>query len=159
MKKLTTALMALMVLAASPARAEENWKGKPESANYTVGALAGMNISAGNVGFGLMGTGARKILENGFVPDINNPAWIELEIGPIFGAPFNLFYSTHLRWDFGLNDQWTFYALGGLAGFTGVQFELFPRFAAGAMMTLSQGIKVRAELGHEFIGAGVQFYL
>jgi len=59
-----------------------------------------------------------------------------------------------------LNEEWTFYALGGLSGyslpsFLGGHFTIHPRFGGGAIYQLKIPMSIRMEISHEFMGAGV----
>lgn len=147
------------VAMAAPATAE-NWKGKLDPQKYQLGALAGLGIVNSDVGFSLLGTVARKILDEGFVPDISDTAWIEIAVGPIFMEGDTVFfYSTHLRWDFMKDEQWTFYSLVGLSGQirdtpVGNDFMMFPRVAAGALLKINPTVALRGELSHELVNIG-----
>lgn len=145
------------------ARADEDWKGKPENSEISLGALTGAAVVDSHVGLGLLGTASKKILHDGFVPNVTNSVSIEAELGPMFYAGNTIFwYSAHLRWDFQKNTDWIIYALGGLGGNVtpdslGGHFELYPRFGLGAILLLAGPLGLRAEVSHEFIGAGVIF--
>lgn len=143
----------------------EDWKGPIEEPEVRVGVLMGLGILDSSGGATLLGTISRKIVTKGFAPEINNCVSIEGEAGPISvlgnGA---LAYSAHLRWDFQKNDEWTFYALGGVGGnITGAglgnRFLLFPRFGVGAFWTLNEKFALRGELSHELTAIGVSFNL
>lgn len=145
----------------------EDWKGSPEGNRFEVGALTGMGVIDSKAGWAVLATGAVNILEKGFIPDINDTAFIEVQAGPLFrfsgSTPFQ--YSTHLRWDFRRNRTWSFYALAGLGGHVagdglgGTRFLIFPRVGVGAMMDIGQVFNVRAELSHELIALGVSLPL
>ena len=145
----------------------EDWKGKPTTTEGSLGGMAGLGVVDGSAGFSLLGTAAKKIVEGGFVKDINNSVWIEVEIGPMWVATTTVAtYSLHLRWDFQKDRTWTIYALGGLAGVIpakslGNSWELFPRFGVGGLLNLNDdgNLALRLELSHEFIGAGLVFAL
>lgn len=140
---------------------EEDWKGKPDPQEFTVGVLTGMGIVDSKAGLSVLGTVSRKVVEPGFAPDINNGVSIELAAGPLFASgETTLFYSTHLRWDFRKTAEWGLYALGGLAGYTansqiGNPFEFFPRFGIGTFWRLQDTFWLRAEVSHEFTGVGL----
>jgi hypothetical protein len=141
----------------------EDWKGKPESAEWTVSALTGLGIVNATPGFAIMGAAAKKIVDHGFVPDINNSVWIETELGPVIAKGSAAFqFSGHLRWDFVQNQDWTFYALGGLGGSStgeklGDKFEFYPRFGAGALWKIFADFDIRGEVSHELVVVGAQF--
>ena len=148
---------------ASSSSSSEDWKSAPSSRDITFGFLGGTGLIEPKYGLSVIGDVAKKILNQGFIPGIDNQVFIELEAGPIFvqgHAP--LFWSSHLRWDFTQDENWSFYALGGLAGqITGIELGdralIFPRFGAGVFYHLQQNMSIRAELSHELIGAGLSF--
>src|SRR5207244_3632515 len=63
---------------------EEDWKGTPETNRFEVGVLSGLGVVDSSAGFALLPTAAAKILDHGFIGDINNTAFIETEMGPLF---------------------------------------------------------------------------
>ncbi|MDR3606890.1 MAG: hypothetical protein P4M08_05850 [Oligoflexia bacterium] len=144
----------------------EDWKGSANPSDFNFSALGGIGvIDDYHAGFSLIGAVAKKILDRGFVPDINNQVFIEGEIGPVFVAGNTAwFYSVHGRWDFTLNPDWTFYALGGVGGSAqgsglGSHTVFFPRIGAGAMMSINEQVALRFELSHELIVVGGVFRL
>jgi hypothetical protein len=152
------------------ARADEDFKGQPNPQQFTVGAAAGLGIVDGNGGFALIGSAAKKIIDRGFAPDINNQVFVELELGTaVRSGPDSFVYGAHLRWDFEKDAEWTFFAIGGLggnvtdqAGTIGEHWELFPRFGAGAFWRpawLPPNLSVRGELSHELTVVGVSLAL
>jgi hypothetical protein len=147
----------------SQAWSTEDWKGEADPAEFNAGVLTGLGVVNSQAGFALMATGAKRILKQGFVPDINNSVWIETELGPVFVSGGTAFaYSAHLRWDFVKDQNWTLYAVGGLGGLVtgsdlGDHFELFPRFGVGAMAKLTDLISLRGEVSHELTAVGVSF--
>lgn len=140
-----------------------DWKGNPDNTEFGLGVLTGAGILDNHVGWALLGTASKKIVHRGFVPDINDSVSIEIEMGPLLISGSAAFqYSGHLRWDFEKDTWWTLYALGGLGGAVtgaslGDRFELYPRFALGAMWKIGQNFSMRGELSHEFIGVGIVF--
>ncbi|MCM2278804.1 MAG: hypothetical protein NDJ89_12080 [Oligoflexia bacterium] len=151
--------------AIEPAASGEDWKGAPEEARFGAGLLTGLGLVDATAGFGVLIAGSHNVMPEGFIPDINDAGWAELVLGPTFLSGSNaFFYSTHLRWDFVRNADWSFYSLGGIAGYItdsalGNSFEIFPRLAAGAFWKLSQSVHLRGEISHEVIGLGVNFPL
>lgn len=154
-------LLAFALPALSLGAAAENWKGKPYDNMFDVGGMAGLGILDGRAGFDIRGNAAVKIMNRGFVPDINNQLFIEAQPGVLFVYSSSAFvYSLHLRWDFTFNDDWTFYALGGVGGaFTGTDLgsrsEVYPRFGIGARWNVYANFGFRFELSHEFTGIGI----
>lgn len=154
--------------AAPTAGAVEDWKGTSPTNEFTLGAHTGLAIINDQAGFAVLASAAKKIMNRGFVPDINDQLFVELQIGPVFvQSTTALFCGMHLRWDFYKDDDWSFFALGGLgitqtsSGFPtgGSQSQVYPRFGVGAVWSFADIVAVRLELSHEFIGAGLQFSL
>jgi opacity protein-like surface antigen len=145
----------------------EDWKWPLAEHEWTAAVLPGVGIINNSAGFTLQGAIAKKIMHQGFAPDMNNQVFVEVQAGPYTtGGGSALLFSTHLRWDFTLNGDWTFYALGGLGGNAtserlGNQFQLLPRFGVGGVLDIERQthapIGIRGELSRELIGIGVQF--
>lgn len=163
-------LLVLLALAASAGRADdgtphEMWKGPSRPSQFDVGALAGASIMNGSAGFGLMGTGAIKIVDRGFANDLSDQVFVEAEMGPTFISNSTVFtYSIHLRWDFNKDDDLAFYALGGVGGsFAGAalanQVQVYPRFGVGLLWRFADRLALRAEISHELLAAGISFEL
>ncbi|MEZ4751290.1 MAG: hypothetical protein R3B54_11930 [Bdellovibrionota bacterium] len=151
---LLVATFALSLMA-QPLRAEEEWKGKPLPTNMSFAAMAGAGVIGGTVGFGLTGAIAFKIAHEGFIPDINDQVFLEFQGGPLFLSPSAAAtYGLFLRWDFHKNEDFSLYSLGGFGG-TINPTRVYPRVALGLIYRLSGDFALRAELSHEFIGAGL----
>lgn len=154
--------LAFAFLLSIPSFAAEDWKGTADTSSLDVGALAGLSNVQGAHGFGLLGTVAKRIGPEGFLDDVNDVVSIELALGPHFRAAANCgVYALQLRWDFQKDDQWLIYAAGGLHGNFSASaylhsFDIYPRFAAGAMFSPQKEsvIRFRAEVSHEMIGVG-----
>ncbi|MGZ3699646.1 MAG: hypothetical protein ACXWP5_15985 [Bdellovibrionota bacterium] len=165
MKNRSALLFAALLLWAVPSFAapSEDFKGKSEDLHFTVGGTAGLGIIDGSAAFTILGQAAAKIVERGFVPDIHDSVWIEVGVGPTFLTGLSaLSFQTQLRWDFSMNEQWTFFALGGLGGFATLgqpvtRVELVPRFGVGAMLKFQRNFALRAELAHDLVGLGFMF--
>jgi hypothetical protein len=145
--------------------AAEDWKGAPYKNELDISAEGGLGILDGTAGFEMRGSIAKKILDRGFLSDINDQLYIEAQPGILLVAGSSAFtYSVHLRWDFHKNEEWTLFALGGFGGdITGAtlgdRFEFFPRFGIGARWDAFERISFRAELSHEFSGVGIMFLI
>lgn len=167
MKKIKLCASSVVALAflwvqLNPAAAED-WKGKPDRSEFNFGVLTGLGVIDSSGGFALLGTAAQKIIQQGLIPDLNDSVWIELGMGPIFVSGTSAFtYAAHLRWNFEKDPEWTFFALGGVAGnitgaSLGSRFLLFPRVGVGALWKMMDLFSWRAELSHELIAVGVVF--
>ena len=145
--------------------AGEPWKGKSEVSPVELGLMAGAAIYGNDLNWSSLATMAYLIKDQGFLDDIDDRVWIEMELGPTFFSTGNstqtgLQYSTHLRWDFTYNEFWTVYALGGLSGFglpesKDSSFTIHPRFGAGVQYQTKAALAFRGEVSAEFIGLGV----
>src|SRR4051794_7163958 len=98
-----TALSALVLNLVSPVHAavtpEDEFKGKPSPAQLTFSGMAGLGILDSTAGFQVLGSAATKLVNRGFIPDINNQVFLEFQFGPLFVASSTAwFYSAHLRW-------------------------------------------------------------
>ncbi len=162
LKSLLVATASFLLLAPSSALRAEDWKGTPETSSLDAGALAGLSNVQGGYGFGLMGTVAKKIVPQGFVPDLNNSVSLEFGFGPHFRSGENAgLYALHLRWDLQKDEHWLLYAVGGVHGNFSAHayahtFHIYPRFAAGVMLSpkLDSIVRFRAEVSHELIAVG-----
>lgn len=143
----------------------EYWKGStsPEMVNFTL--MTGNGTAGYPNAFTLMSMVAVKMMDRGFLDEINNQVFIEGEIGPHFvtSSP-NWLVGARIRWDFEMNLLWRFYAAGG-AGFvipnsdTKAPFPFYPRIALGTFIQFNAYWKLRAEVSHEFTGVGLTFAL
>ena len=150
-----------VVLSGSVALAADDYKGTPSTTEMTASFMGGFGLVDTSGGFALTGALAKKILDRGFVSDLNDPIFIEVEFGPMFTSGITAWmYSAHLRWDFVKDPAWTFFAIGGMGANTisvnsNTRFALYPRFGVGAFYTLPVGLILRAEVSHEQVVAGV----
>ena len=148
-----------------PVNSVENWKGQTQTSNLEFGLLGGANLSGTSLNWGLLATGAYLLDAQGWADDVDDRIWGEVELGPSFFSvggktSTGMQYSVHLRWDFTLNEYWTFYGLGGLGGFIlpdsmGGSFTIHPRFGAGVEYQTKTALMFRGEISHEFLGVGV----
>ena len=145
----------------------ESWKGHTLTSPLELGVLSGMNLYGKDVNWSVLMTGAYLINETGWVDDVDDRVWIEVEAGPAFfsvpiGNQTGLQYSAHLRWDFTYNEYWNFYALGGVGGYhlpvnLGDALTIHPRFGVGVQYQTKVALMFRAEISAEFMGVGVGF--
>ncbi len=145
--------------------AGEPWKGQTEVRPVELGLMAGAAIYGNEVNWSSLATMAYLLKNQGFLDEIDDRLWIEMELGPTFFSTANsnqtgLQYSAHLRWDFSYNETWTVYSLGGLSGFglpksLGSSFTIHPRFGAGVQYQTKAALLFRGEVSAEFIGLGV----
>ncbi len=172
MKTLLTFLFGLFLVSEAGA-VEKAFKGHSPTYQFNVGGLTGLGVVDSRPGYSLLGTAAVKIINRGFVEDINNQVFLEVAFGPLFvggGTAFQ--YSFHLRWDFVKDEDWTFYAVGGLGGvITGSSYSpiplgpakassmFYPRLGLGAMWGLFSVASLRFEISHELLAMGVVFLL
>ncbi|MBC7692063.1 MAG: hypothetical protein H7222_09855 [Methylotenera sp.] len=143
-------------------RAVDDFKGAPANAEVTASAMGGFGLIDTSGGFTVIGAIAKKIVNHGFINDINDQVFLEVEAGPLFTTGTTAWlYSVHGRWDFKQDDQWTFFAMGGLGANSvssnrvGDRFSVYPRLGVGAFWTLPAGLTLRGEISHEVIIAGV----
>jgi hypothetical protein len=139
----------------------EQWKGKPYDHRFQFSFLPGVGVIGASAGFSLNGAAAVKILNTGFLDDVNDQAYVEALAGPCFlNGLTTIQYSSHLRWDFHKNEFWSFYALGGIGGTLGGGLNtVHPRFGVGAFWNIFEFASFRAEISHEFMGLGIVYLL
>jgi hypothetical protein len=141
----------------------EPWKGPSPEEDFSVGAMAGVGFLNSDPGFTLLGTAAVKILDRGFVGDINDQVFLEVAFGPLIQSTgTDLAYSLHLRWDFHRDDEFALYAIGGLGGVFVTEAirgdtVIYPRFGIGLLYDVALNVSIRAELSREWMTAGVIF--
>ncbi len=149
----------------------ENWKGTTHVLPFEAGVMTGAALYGSHLNWTLLGTGAYLLKDKAFVPDIDDRIWAELKMGPTFfttngNESTGLQYQANLRWDFTLNETWTFYALGGIAGYSlprsygdgfGGYFTLHPNTGVGAEYQTKAALMLRAEISSDFMGFGVAF--
>ena len=142
--------------------AATDWKGERSAREMSFGALAGLGDRNGDRSFTVVGDFSKKMLHRGFIPEINNQVFLEAMFGPLFVSTILTawIYSGHLRWDIQKSTLLTFYALGGAAGnFTSSEFQIYPRFGIGVFLNFLPEIRLRAEVSHELIVAGMSYEL
>lgn len=160
--KMALTLVLTMSLAHPLVGRAEDWKGPTAPESTQLGAMTGLGLVGGQAGLALIGQASKRIVERGFVPDLNNSVWFEIQAGWILGItggnPFG--YSAHLRWDFTRNDQWTLYAITGFGGLSGNGMAPFyPRTAIGAAMNLTSAspMQLRFEFSQTWTTVGVSW--
>jgi hypothetical protein len=153
--------MIMCMGAAAPA---EDWKGTSPTHTLTFGALAGLGLVDATGGMALRGFLSKKIVDRGFVTDVNDQVFLEAAAGPVFlTGTTALAFSAQLRWEFNKDEEYALYAVGGVGGIhTGVAYSrvnelrLYPRFGIGGLWNFADVLAIRAELAQDFIGLGVQ---
>ncbi|MCX7978684.1 MAG: hypothetical protein N2578_06730 [Bdellovibrionaceae bacterium] len=128
---------------------------------FGLSVMTGLGLLSDSAGLPLIGTLSKKILHEGFVPDVSDQAHLEGAFGPMWikgGAVWS--WSVHLRWDFRKDEKWMPFAIGGMGGNfvpekLGKRQEFFPKFGVGAFYTLGENLKLRGEVSHTWIGIGV----
>ncbi len=144
----------------SPVVSGENWKGAPYDHLFDIHGGVGMGIFEGNLGLALIFGAAFEIAHEGFIGDgINDQVYLEISTGPLITSGLDPWaYSVHIRWDFHMDLDWTFYSLGGLGGSfgTGVS-RLYPRFGAGIVRHLTDDLGIRGEISQNWILLGMTF--
>lgn len=149
---------------AQPAKTRaEAFKGKAPLESWGVSGLTGVGVYGSKGGFTVTGGISRKILDRGFLSEINNQVHVEVQMGPLWVFSSHAwYYSTHLRWDFIQDSTWKFFGLAGVSGHVTSQalldrWTFIPRAGAGAFYKLIPGVYLRAELSHELTAIGVHW--
>jgi opacity protein-like surface antigen len=139
------------------------FKGNPYPQDNNVFLGAGLNYFSSA---GLQARYAYKLIDKGFIPDINNSFYIEGGLGLTFyqtPSATGISFMVMGRWDFQLDKTWTFFGdLGfGVSSVSNNQGSnvsgggAFPCVGVGAMYNLADDWAVRGDISYQFFGAGV----
>lgn len=146
----------------------DDWQGTPKETNFNLGVLGGV-ASFDKTGAPVRLFLAVKLLNQGFVPEINDQVFLEFQGGPVFGLNSGdqaIISGVGLRWMFYKTTRLAFYALGGLraqylnaqlnstSGTWGATMTINPSFGAGVSWELASALSLRAEYGLEMLSAG-----
>lgn len=141
----------------------EDYKSFNPNHTVTLGISGGLGLIDTTEGFTLIGSAGARLVPDGFIPDIVNPVFLELQFGPMFARGTTMWmYSTHLRWDFVKDSTWTLFALGGFGGNItdsapfGNRVAFHPRFGVGSFYDIGS-LVFRFDFSHEVITAGVSY--
>jgi len=159
-------LVSLIILFVSQSSfAYEVWKGKTEVSPIEVGLMTGASIYGPSTNWGVLASGAYLFKKDGFLDEIDDRVWLEVQMGPSFFSALGsshtgLQYNAQMRWDFTYNEYWTFYSVGGFGGFVlpdaiGGGFNIHPRFGLGAEYQTKTALMFRGEIAGDFMGVGV----
>ena len=166
---LRTLFLALIVfgfvLESNFAGAGELWKGVSAENRWQVGGILGLGLSGKESSSNVLLSGSTVIHQSGFIDEINDRAWLDLEVGPSFftqgtGFLFNALF----RMDFTMNDSWTFFASGGLGSTSlpkGVTasgeslLTIYPHIVLGAFYRLTDMVSMKMQISHAITGFGV----
>jgi hypothetical protein len=163
MRRLLLACLAVTLLVPLPARAEESIIKNPgDHPRYGFDVEPHLLLGYGGYGFkdGAPGMGVRAnfmLVENGFVPSINN------NVGLGFG--FDGFFSGFvdipivMQWNFFLSTHWSVFGEPGLGIELGGPGHLHPVFAAGGRYHFTENIALVMRLGYPTASIGVAFLL
>jgi hypothetical protein len=145
-------------------KTSSDWKGPLSEYDFSISAMTGLGLLSDSAGLPVIGALSRKILHEGFVPDVSDQVHLEGALGPMFIKGATVWsWSAHLRWDFKKDELWTPFAIGGVGGHfvpdrLGKREEFFPKFGVGAFYSLGENFKLRTELSHTWISAGVALF-
>ncbi|MBX9767644.1 MAG: hypothetical protein K2X47_10270 [Bdellovibrionales bacterium] len=161
-------LILSFLLTNSSAMASELWKGPARENSFQVGGLLGLGLSGRDASSNVLLSGSTVIAQDGFIDDINERAWLDLEIGPNFFTQGTGFVINALfRMDFTMNDSWTFFAAGGLGSTTlpkGVVstdtiLTVYPHIVLGAFYRLTDNVSLKMQVSHALTAFGVSIDL
>ena len=164
MKKFILILLTVGFLNVAPvSRAEDGvkWKGTTEVSPYEFGLMTGLGLHGTATAWSFLASAAYQIQPKGWIDEVDERVWAEVQAGPaFFTAGTGMQYSIHGRWDFTYDSHWTAYGLGGFSGFIlpsalGSTFTFHPRFGVGLEYQTKTPLMFRAEISHEFMGAGI----
>ncbi len=159
---------AVSVLAATPAEAEESIIKNPgDHPSYRFEAephgLLGFGgpfeKGKGDLGAGFRGT--IILVENGFVPSINNSVGIGFG-GDVFFGKGTVFVPVVMQWNFWLSTHWSVMGEPGV-GFAFNRFKgrdlLHPVLDVGARYHFNDKVSLTMKVGYPAVSVGVSFFL
>jgi hypothetical protein len=162
---LSTSVLLATLFISTASFAYENWKGHTEVSPVEVGLLTGTSFYGSSANWAVLATGDYLFKKDGFLDDIDDRVWLEVQMGPAFfsssgSSHTGLQYAAQMRWDFTFNEYWSFYSVGGFGGFIlpdvyGGNFTLHPRFGLGTEYQTKTALLFRGEVASDFIGIGV----
>lgn len=167
MRRLLTTLhvlsLGILMLGSSTQARAEDWKGTPAHPMVRLSALTGLGVLDSRIGLPLAFMASGRVIEHGFIGDLNDSVSAEALIGPLWVEGRTAWnWGARLRWDFEKDANWTIYALGGVGGHItpsslGSRFTFLPHFGIGLFYRIHSLFDVRAEVSHDLIAAGVSF--
>jgi len=179
------ATVALVLLAASSAQAEGIIKRPGDHPRYTVEvephAVFGFDGVFAFGGYGLGGRFSIPIVQNGFIPSINNSVAIGFGLDFIhYDACYqgqrvcgaNYFWiPIVMQWNFFVHERWSVFGEPGLAIYHGVfpdcagpgcvfptENSLLPALYLGARYHMSEGVALTMRIGYPAFSVGVSFF-
>ena len=152
-------VVAVLVSASAFGKTAEMWKGESPATEFTVGGGAGASFNGTrSLGGIFLLNAAKKIVDRGFVPDINDQVFLEAQGGmELYSFGNNFTGSLALRWDFHKDDDLSLFATGGLGTRLGSSLtQFFPHLSLGVIWHLDV-IDIRTELSQNWLVAGISF--
>lgn len=188
---LRSSLAALSLLAlAHEARADDTIKTPGDHPTYTIELephlLFGWANLYGGSGYGIGGRGSIPIVQNGFIPSINNSVAISFGIDLLHydfcyfggnrgcGANF-LFFPVAMQWNFFVHSKWSVFGEPGLYLYKGFfdsfcdnlpanipcatphTFGVQPMFNVGGRYHFSEHVALTVRVGYPTFSLGVSF--
>jgi hypothetical protein len=172
-------LVALTLTIASPARADDTIKRPGDHPSYVLEiephGLVGYGVVYASAGFGAGARFSIPIVQNGFVPSINNSVAISFGLdalyfadcgGPSCGVTF-LDFPVALQWNFYVARHWSVFGEPGLVighGFLSGAYPfpdtwVYPAFFVGGRYHISDKLSLTMRIGYPSFSFGVSFFL
>lgn len=153
-------LVVLLMFATSGFAADEMWKGKMPESSVEVSALTGI-VSHGSRGaLGVLLGGSFVIVPEGWVEDVTERIALDLHFGPaLFDSQSSWLVLPNLKWEFFMDDRWSFSALAGVGAFflsssQGGGGAVFPNIALGGSYQTKSPVNLQFQVSHAFTGVG-----
>lgn len=148
----------------------EAFKGSPMPQNMDAAVGIGFGFFDS---FGLQSRAGYRLLEEGFIPDLNDALFVEAGLGlTMYGSQKNysnvtgFHLASQIRWDFNYNQDWVIFSTLGF-GYNFVSNVNrnkdmagggpFPTIGAGVMYNIEKNWLARFDLSYQFLGVGMGY--
>ena len=164
---LASAVAAFVVCASSSARADEQLliKNPGDHPRYFFDAephgLVGYGPFVRNFSAGAGFRGTFILVQNGFVPTINNSIGLGVGADAFFPARGSgpCVVPVVMQWNFWLSTHWSVFGEPGVAVAFGSRDYVVPTFSAGGRYHFNERIALTMRLGYPALTVGVSFFL
>ncbi|MFO0677910.1 MAG: hypothetical protein U0169_15340 [Polyangiaceae bacterium] len=156
--------LVLATAFARPAHAEENLIRQPNEhpsyiAEVEPHALLGYGGAFGPGGLGIGARASFRVVQNGFIPQLNNSVAVTtgLDFMPTAGGRF--FIPVGMQWNFWMSTHFSVFGEPGIGIATKGANYIHPLFTAGGRYNFTERIAITVRIGYPTVSAGVSFFL
>ena len=164
LRAMSTFAVATSLALSSVAMADESIIKHPGQHPHHVAELEphltlGVGHEADPFGIGLGFRATFTVLQNGFVPSINNSIGVGVGID-VFGDRLGSgLVPVVMQWNFWLTRRWSVFGEPGIAIGFGRRNQVWPHFAGGARFHFTDRIALTMRVGYPAVTVGVSFFL